>query len=122
VLEETAELDMRSVLDQRVASANVEEISAGSPGAGPAVDGVPEADTGEEPLEREVSGEGARRHTSEAADPAAGPREAVSGEGVERVHPPAEDLVAEITDGPHDASEQDRLWLEPKSRDVDPER
>ena len=122
VLEETAELDMRSVLDQRPASANVEEMSAGVTGAGPAVDGVPEADAGEEPLEWDVSGEGVDRHASEAADPAAGPREAVSGEGVEHVHPRAEDLVAEMTDGPDDASEQDRLWLEPKPRDVDPDR
>src|SRR6516164_1302102 len=36
VLEETAELDMRSVLDERAASANVEEMSAGLMGGGPA--------------------------------------------------------------------------------------
>ena len=122
VLEETAELDMRSVLDQRAASANVEEMSAGLTGAGSTLDGVPEAAAGEERLEWEVSGEGVDGHGSEAADPAAGPREAVSGEGVEHVHPRAEDLVAEMTDGPDDASEQDRLWLEPKPRDVDPDR
>jgi hypothetical protein len=123
VLEETAELDMRTVLDQRADSANVEEVSAGSTGAGLPVDRVPEAAAGEEPLEWEVPGEGMRDHPSEAAGPAAGPREAVTGQGVEHVHPPAEDLVAEMTDLPHDASEQDRLWLEPSApRDADPDK
>jgi hypothetical protein len=62
-----------------------------------------------------------RGYPSKAAPPAAGPRHAVSREGVEYVHPPLEDLVAEMTDGPHDASEPDRLWLEPDApRDIDP--
>jgi hypothetical protein len=123
VLEETAELDMQSVLDQRADSANPEEISAGSTGAGPQVDRVPETAAGEEPLEREVPGEGMRGHASEAAAPTADPREAVSGGGVEHVHPRSEDLVAEMTDGQHDPSEQDRLWLESNApRDVDPDK
>jgi hypothetical protein len=121
LLEETAELDMRSVLDQRAAAANVEEMSAALTGGGPA-DGMHEAAAGEEPLEQEVPGEGVRGHASEAADSPAGPREAVSAEGVERVHQPAEDLVAEMSDGPHDASEQDQLWLDPKPRDVDADK
>jgi hypothetical protein len=121
VLAETAELDMRSVLDECAASANVEEMSAGLAGAGPAADGVPEA-AAEVPVGWEVPGEGVRGHASEAADPAAGPREAASGEAAEHVHKSAEDLVAEMTDGPRDASEQDRLWLEPKPPDVDPDK
>jgi hypothetical protein len=112
VHEETAELDMRTVLDQRADSANVEEVSAGSTGAGLSGDRVPEAAAGEESLEWEVPGEGMPEHASEAAGPGAGPREAVTGEGVEHLHPPAEDLVAETTDLPHDAPEQDLLWLE----------
>jgi hypothetical protein len=50
VPEETAELDMRTVLDQRADSASVEDMSPGSTGAGLPVDGVPEAAA--------VSGEG----------------------------------------------------------------
>ena len=124
VLEETAELDMRSVLDQHEHSANMEEMSAGLSGAGPPVDGVPETAAGEEPLELEVSAEGIPGDSGEAAPPAASPRDALSGDGVEHVHLPSEDLVAEMTNGPHDASEQDRLWLEPDPapRDVDPDK
>jgi hypothetical protein len=119
VPEETAELDMRTVLDQRADSANVEDMSAESTGAGLPVDRVPEAAAGEEPLQWEVPGEGMREHGSEAA----GPGEAVSGEGVEHVHAPVEGVVAQMTDRSHDASEQDRLWLEPHPpRDVDPDK
>jgi hypothetical protein len=83
---------------------------------------VPEAAAGEEPLQWEVPGEGMREHASEAAGPATGPREAVSGEGVEHLHAPVEDVVAQMTDLSHDASEQDRLRLEPHlPRDVDPD-
>jgi hypothetical protein len=46
-----------------------------------------------------------------------------AGRGVEHVHAPVEDVVAQMTDLPHDASEQDRLWLERHSpRDVDPDK
>jgi hypothetical protein len=123
VLQETAELDMRTVLDQRADSANVEDMSAGSTGAGVPVDRVPEAAAGEEPLQWEVPAEGTREHASEAAGRATGPREAVSWKGVEDVHAPVEDVMAQMTDLPHDASEQDRLWLEPHPpRDVDPDK
>jgi hypothetical protein len=118
MLEETAELDMRTVLDHRADSANVEAMSAGSTGAGLPVDRAPEAAAGEEPLELEVPGVGVREPASEAT----GSREALSGEGVERVHAPADDVVAEITDLPHDPSGQDRRSLEPNPLpDVDPE-
>jgi hypothetical protein len=119
MLEETAELDMRTVLDQRADSANVEAMSAGSTGAGLPVDREPEAAAGEEPLEWEVPREGMREPASEAT----GPREALSGEGVEHVHAPADEVVAEMTDLPHDPSEQDRRWLEPNPlTHVDPDR
>jgi hypothetical protein len=120
VLEETAELDMRSVLDQRAGSPNMEELSASSTGAGPPVDHVPETASGEEPLEWEAPGEGMSGRVSKAVGPAAGLPEVVSGEGVEHVHPSADDLVA---DGPHDGSEQDRLWHDPNApRDVNPDQ
>jgi hypothetical protein len=122
VLEETAELDMRTVLDQRADSANVEDTSVGPRGAGLPVDHVPEAAAGEEPLKWEVPAEGTREHASEAGGSATGPREAVSGEGVEHVHAPVEDVVAQMTDLPHDASEQDRLWERHPPRDVDPHK
>jgi hypothetical protein len=118
MLEETAELDMRTVLDQRADSANVEAMSAGSTGAGLPVDRVPEAAAGEEPLELEVPGVGVR----EPASKATGPREALSGEGVEHVHAPADDVVAQRTDRLHDPSGQDGRWLEPNPLpDADPE-
>jgi hypothetical protein len=123
LLEETAELDMRSVLDQRADFANREEMSVGLTEAGPPVDPVPEIGSKEEPLEWDVPAEGMRGQGSEAADPVASPREAVSGEGVEHVQRPAEDLAAEMTDGPHEASEQDRLWLDRDTPgDVDTDR
>jgi hypothetical protein len=122
VLEETAELDMQAVLDQRGDSANVEEMSASSTGAALPVDRVPEAAAGEEPLEWEVPGEVMREHASQAAGPPAGPPDAVTTEGVEHVHPPAEDGVAAMTDPPHGAPEQDRVRLKPNEpRDVDPD-
>jgi len=46
VPEETAELDMRTVLEQRADSASVEDMSLGSTGAGLPVDRVPEAAAG----------------------------------------------------------------------------
>jgi hypothetical protein len=123
MLEETAELDMRSVLDQRADSANIEELSAGSAGAGPPVGRVPETAAGEEPLEWEVPGEDMPGRVSKAVGPAAGLREVVGGEGAEHVHPSAEDLVADMTDGPRDASEQDRLWRDRNApRDVTPDQ
>ena len=98
------------------------EMSPGSTGAGPPVDRVPEAVPGEEPLDLEVRAEGTRGHASQAVPPAAGPLDAVSGEGVQHVPTPSGDLVAEMTDGPS-ASEQDRLWLERDAPpDVDPDK
>jgi hypothetical protein len=42
---------------------------------------------------------------------------------MEHVDAPVEDVVAQMTDLSHDASEQDRLWLEPHPpRDVDPDK
>ena len=118
MLEETAELDMRTVLDHHADSANVEAMSAGSTGAGLPVDRVPEAAAGEEPLELEVPGVGVREPASEAT----GSRETLSREGVGHVHAPADDVVAEMTDLPHDPSEQDGRWLEPnRLPDADPE-
>jgi hypothetical protein len=123
LLEETAELDMQSVLDQRADSGNSEDMSAGSTGSGPPADGVPEIAAKEEHLEWEAPGEGMRGRASEAAGPERGQQEAISGEGVEHVHPPAEDLVAEMTDDPNEASEQNRLWLERNTPpDVDPDK
>jgi hypothetical protein len=123
VLEETAELDMQSVLDQRVDAANMAEMFAGSTGAGPPVDPVPKAAAGEEPLQWKAPGEGIRGHASGAAGPAAAPQEALSGEDVEHVHPPVEDLVAGMSGGPHDAQEQERLWPDPNApQDVDADK
>jgi hypothetical protein len=123
VLEETAELDMQSVLDQRGDSANMEESSDGSTGAAPLVDQVPETAVGEGPMELEVPGEGTPGRAGEAVGPAAGLREALSVEGAEHLHPPAEDLVADVTDGPRDASEQEQLWRDPNApRDVNPDQ
>jgi hypothetical protein len=119
MLEETAELDMRTVLDQRADSPDVEAISAGLSGAERQVDRVPDAAAGEEPLEWEVRPEVMRESASEATRP----REALSGEGVERVHATADDVVAEMTDVPPDPSEPDRRWLELNPLpDVDPDR
>jgi hypothetical protein len=119
MLEETAELDMRTVLDHRADSANVEAMPAASTGAGLPAGRVPEAAAGEEPLELEVQGVGVREPASEAT----GSRAALSGEGVEHVHAPADDVVAEMTDLPHDPSEQDGRWLEPnRLPDADPDR
>jgi hypothetical protein len=123
VLEETAELDMQSVLDQRADAPNIGEMAARSTEAAPPVDRVPEAGAAKEPVQGEVPGEAIPEHASEEATPAAAPREAVSGRGVEHVQRPAEDLVAEMTDGPHDVSEQDRLWPEQNTpRDLDADR
>jgi hypothetical protein len=112
LLEETAELDMQSVLDQRADSANIEDMSDSSTGSGLPADGVPETAAKEEHLEWEVPGEGMRGRASEAAGREPGQQEAIGGEGVEHAHPPAEDVVAEMTDDPNETSEQDRLWLE----------
>jgi hypothetical protein len=130
LLEETAELDMRTVLDQRADSANVKEdsanvkeMSAGSTGAALPVDSVPEAAAGEEPLEWEAPEEAMHEHASQTARPEADPREAVTAEGVEHVHPPAEDPVAEITDLPREVSEQDRVWLDRNAaRHIEPDK
>jgi hypothetical protein len=122
VLEETAELDMQSVLDQRADSANMEDSSDGSTGAGPPEDPVPETAAGEGPLKWEVPGEGTPGRVGEAVGPAADLRETLSVESAEQLHPAAEDLVADVTDGPRDASEQDRLWRDSNApRDVNPD-
>jgi hypothetical protein len=115
--EETAELDMGSVLDQEQSTHHVQTPSAGPVAAGPPVRASAEGDTEEDSLAWEFPGYGA---SERAADPAqdrqgVGVDHSAGEEGVEAPLP-AEDVLEETPDLLRDTPEQERLWFEQRPR------
>ena len=130
VLQETAEMDMRSVLDQHPGAARPDEMAPGSTGAAAGEAGLPAGVSAEDSpgeaseedsLEWEVPGEAVSRPASDAVHhEGAASADDTAGEGYAQAS--ADDVLEETPDFLRDTPEQERLWFEqnpPRDFDFD---
>jgi hypothetical protein len=118
--QETAELDMRTVLDGEQDAQDAS--SATRVGAGPAENDSGEHPRDEDPLEWEMPGDSSREamerpRSHEGVEGDGGPTTAG---GAEDAQEPVEDVLEETPDFLRDTPEQERLWFEQRPpRDFD---
>jgi len=109
--QETAELDMRTVLDDESSrdTAPVGPVAVGPVGGSPSTDDAPlEQDIADDPVEWEMPGDGALVRDPQGTEASGQPDESI------------EDVLEETPDFLRDTPEQEQLWFEQRPpRDFD---